>query len=217
MNLVANAMQGINDDVIKSARGLLEHLFPGLQGVYGNTHYGAEWEKSWAQAKRVCAHTYASRYFSYAIPENDVSDQELNDFVMQTKTLGEDQVSERFARLANGRNADVLISKLRLSVETLSPEACVTLSKVLVTSASLFPNSPAIFFGLNTFSKAALLVSALVAKIANEDDRVELAKKLVILASTLLFGATCLRWFLRNTNEKPETSWLQRTRISGHW
>ena len=50
---------------------LLRVLFPPLNGLFGNTSYGAEWEATWRAEQQVTAPGYFRRYFQYAVPARD--------------------------------------------------------------------------------------------------------------------------------------------------
>ena len=52
---------------------LLPVLFPRLNGLFGCTSYGAEWEATWSAEQRVTAPGYFRRYFQYAVPARDTS------------------------------------------------------------------------------------------------------------------------------------------------
>lgn len=54
---------------------LLKNMFPKLQAVYGNMSYGSDWYDKWNSGQRICSENYYSRYFTYAIPRGDISDQ----------------------------------------------------------------------------------------------------------------------------------------------
>jgi hypothetical protein len=48
-------------------------LFRRLNGLFGCTSYGAEWEATWSAEQRVTAPGYFRRYFQYAVPARDTS------------------------------------------------------------------------------------------------------------------------------------------------
>ncbi|MEF3301912.1 KAP family P-loop NTPase fold protein [Paenibacillus sp. GYB003] len=200
--LVADALKGFNTDTVKAAQELLEHLFPRLQAIYRNTHFGADWETSWSETKRICSKEYVARYFSYSIPENDVSDQEIQEFVLQLAELREEELSTRLTKLIHERNVDIVLRKLRQFVSRMSNEVSIMLSRILVKLSGMFPDTEAPL-SLSSFSKAAMLIGDLVSNIQDSTSRIEFAKDLLQLAS-LPFGFECLRWFRRNKKERPD-------------
>lgn len=201
--LISNSLVGLSSNEINSAQDLLKHLFPRLEAVYSNTHYGSDWEGTWATAKRICSISYANRYFSYTIPLDDVSDQEIQDFIERISGISFDEAPQAVAQLVNQRNAEVVISKLRNLTSSIPEGSSRILAKALVASGNLFPN-PETLFSLAPFSRAAMLVGDLVFNISLKEERVSLAIEIVLLAEPLTFSFECLRWFNRDTDESPE-------------
>lgn len=54
-------------------KNILFHLFPKL-----STGYGSSWLKSWREDLRICHPDYFDKYFTLTIPENEISQRELN-------------------------------------------------------------------------------------------------------------------------------------------
>lgn len=201
--LISNSLEGLSIDDIKSAQDVLTYLFPRLQSVYGNTHYGPDWDKTWEQEKRICSSSYTNRYFSYTVPPDDISDLQLEDFIEKISKMSIDEVTQGVSQQINQRNAEVVISKLRQLASNFSAEVSRKLAHVLVVSARLFPN-PDILFNFSTpFSRSAMLVGDLVANIPAKEERRALASEIVLLAEPITFGFHCLKWFKRDTDKRP--------------
>lgn len=71
-------------------KSMLARLFPKLQGVWGNTQFGPEWEAEWRLASRVCSETIFPIYFSLAVPTGEISKAEVQEI------LGNVANSEKF-------------------------------------------------------------------------------------------------------------------------
>ncbi len=56
---------------------LLLRLFPKLEGVWGNTHYGAQQELTWRRQLRICSLEIFPNYFRLALPEDDLPNSEI--------------------------------------------------------------------------------------------------------------------------------------------
>ena len=61
----------------KAARNMAERLFPKLKSVWGNTHYGFEWESRWRRDLRICSEDVFPVYFSFGIPSGEISNSEM--------------------------------------------------------------------------------------------------------------------------------------------
>ena len=68
---VESGLGGLGDAQPAGALYLLRVLFPPLNGLFGNTSYGAEWEATWRAEQQVTAPGYFRRYFQYAVPARD--------------------------------------------------------------------------------------------------------------------------------------------------
>ncbi|NPV45156.1 MAG: AAA family ATPase [Firmicutes bacterium] len=65
----------------KPLMSLLRQLFPmleGIEGLYGNIHYGAEFVSEWRKKLRVCVKEIFPIYFRFSVPEGDMSNIEIN-------------------------------------------------------------------------------------------------------------------------------------------
>jgi predicted KAP-like P-loop ATPase len=56
---------------------LILKLFPKLQVVYSNTHWGYEWEAEWRKQRRVCSQEVFPVYFRLTIPQGDLAASEM--------------------------------------------------------------------------------------------------------------------------------------------
>jgi predicted KAP-like P-loop ATPase len=70
-------MQSVPEEDRPTIKSLLLRLFPKLEAVWGNTHYGPEWEAKWRKELRACAPELLPVYFRLAIPEGSMSNAEM--------------------------------------------------------------------------------------------------------------------------------------------
>ena len=142
-------------------RRLLEHLFPRL----GRMGHGPDWDQSWAAEKRICSRDYFDRYFTYAVPTGDLSDQSVDQLV--TKAVEGDEASVAvIVEAAFDRDAvGLLIRKLRSREGAIDPRAARGLSLALATRASRFPITNDILLGNFTLIQGATLISKLAARL----------------------------------------------------
>ncbi len=187
-------------------RELLKTLFPRLSGLYGNVHYGTDWEKTWAEEQSVASKEYFDRYFSYAIPEDDVPDRKIENLLEKCK---EDKIGATAAMLKDlltSRNAEKVIKKLRYREKGLIPVISSTLGTALALSGETFPNPDVLFSFTTPFSQASILIAQLAKNILQED-QLKYAKNILSIAVPLPFAVECLRWF-RTGEEKDDSERL---------
>ena len=178
-------------------------LFPKLKGLYGNMNYGSDWEKEWANEKRVSSKDYFDRYFSYAIPERDVSDQEIMELIRLCANANIEGAKDKLKDLLTDWNAEKVVRKLRYMEKKLSSIVSVNLGKVLAISGSEFPNPDILFSFTMPFTQACILISHLAKNIPEGEARLLYGKTVISLSSPLPFAVECLRWF-HTSKEKAD-------------
>lgn len=192
--LLKPILESMDSESQGALKSLIMNLFPRAQASYRNMSFGSEWVANWTKGRRVSSPDYCPRYFSYAIPRNDIRDSEIESLVESAAKGKTDDVQHLFERhLADGRAAR-LIEKLRAGEDNVATEAARSLSVALARAAKLLPNHPAWFSPGQPPSQAGILISHLICRLPPGDARVALAKDIVESADPLWFGAESMRW-----------------------
>ena len=181
----------------KAAIGLIERLFPRMEGVYGGMTYAGGYEEHWASQRLIASGTYFQRYFSYAIPEGQIGDQELTAFAEQLSMKDSGAVAAELKDLIEPENADFIIGKLRLMTDYLDVRAATTLALAIASDGSIFPNPRQMFSFGGPYSPAAMLVSDVVGRVAlleNAGKAADLARKAIEIAEPLDFATEIFSW-----------------------
>jgi predicted KAP-like P-loop ATPase len=184
---------------LRVKRGLLEQIFPRLQ----NTIYDHEWDRIWARKKRICTEDYFQRYFTYGIPDGDVSDLQVHSFVTSLSIIDEAAQADLLNSFSTKRSIPKLIAKIRDLEDDLSEDQAKTLCLVLAKNASIFPQERGPMVYATTRMQGGILIANLLRRIDAGPARQELAKVIVDVADPIEFGVECLRWICHN-RERPE-------------
>ncbi len=104
--ITGKSPEGLADTI----RGIIQQLFPQVNGIYSNTHYGHDWQQGWRQQLRVCSEDVFDKYFSLSVPSAALSEKNLNDFLTTI-----DNVASFTENLKKFQEED----KLRLVLERL--------------------------------------------------------------------------------------------------
>ncbi len=201
---IAKGLEGLDATEQQAAKDLIQVLFPRVKGVYGNTHYGSDWDERWEREQRVCSDEYFHRYFSYAVPPRDIPDQVLMTFLEAAKTLDEDEIGVRLREFAGGGAAPQLVHKLRRVEGTIDALTARKLAVAVTRNGAIFPKEKGTFAFTSTFNQAAILAIQLVRQIPPGSNREDLARRIIKEAEPLPFGFECFRW-LRPGKDEPET------------
>ena len=185
-----------------AVKKLLIDLFPRLSGVYDNIHYESDSLSDWSSEQRICAPEYCPRYFTYAVPRNDVPDAEVT-AILNTASHGDvTAVETHLTSHLGGPSARRLIEKLRAIEATVNPIAAETLALVIAKLGRTIPNPPTLFSDAEPPSQAAILISHLLRRIPNQADRIAAGIRVIETVDPLWFGAECVRWVY--VTDKPE-------------
>lgn len=194
-----DAMPKEHADGVKT---LLIDLFPRLSGVYGHGSYGSDSLSRWSGERRISAPEYCPRYFTYAVPRNDVPDAEVAAILAAANQGNAAEVETRLTTHLVGSKARRVIEKFRAIEATVNPTAAETLAIVMAKLGKNIPNPPALFSFAEPPSQAAILISNLLRRIPDRANRIAASKRVVETAQPLWFGAECVNWLY--VTDKPE-------------
>lgn len=198
--LVDTALPSLTSTERKTIKDrLIRPLFPRT----GNMQYGGEWDKIWAQEQRVCASGYFKRYFSYCVPDGDVSDASVNALlkeVVDADNEGKRALIEAFGRR---RSIERLVSVLRQRSEHLPPTCAAPLALAIALSGDLFPQERGISI-ITTRMQAGILIKQIVNRLPSGPARWAVIQKVLQVATPLPFAAECLRWLYHDHEAKSD-------------
>lgn len=211
-----------NDDEIKSRRNLIDEvlgeypeetskqiidlicfLFPKLNSIFNNTHYGNDWESKWEENQRICSAQYFQRYFTYAISSRDISDIAIDNLLQISKTCSVNEMVERIKQIVNENNIATFLTKLRRLSKKLTPSQSKIFALSLAKLDSMLPNPDQLFNFLTPFGQAVLFISACIENLETKEEKNELAEEIILRVSSLSFAIECLFGFPRDKETRP--------------
>ena len=160
-----------HDDV----KDLVARLFPKLENVFGNTHYGSSWSTQWRRDLRVCAPEVFDIYFQFGVSTDVLSRAELDELVV---VASETEEVIAILRTASGihrpdgtTKAREILEKLRDVADDLSPVAVTSLLRALfaVGDVLLSPGDEQGFLGVPNRWRLHRAVKNLLQKVPVED------------------------------------------------
>ena len=200
---VAGATAGLNDEDRTRARLLLTTLFPRAESAWENKSWGADWDATWTDQKRVTSPLYFRRYFSYSVPLGDVADADIDALIaMLAEPAAEPgEISERVKAVLAAADAAIVLQKLAGRATTLESDTAAHLALVVSEFSDRFPDVGG-FLGLSSLERAALLVRDLIGQVRLAA-RGDLVSALVRDCTHLPFAIELIRW-LRPQNDKDD-------------
>jgi hypothetical protein len=186
----------------------LTELFPRLE----NTNYGESWNLNWAAAKRICSKDYFQRYFTYAVPTDDIADHKIDALLAQALSGAEEGVRSALKEAYQRGAAELMIRKLRRHENTLDLAAAPTLISAIAKQASDIPTTRDIMFGTFVFSQAAILVCKLAERMDENQQDVILAAA-AENTDSLAFVDEILQWSRARNSKGDDVGFLKAERL----
>ena len=210
-------IDNMQKDHADSVKSLLTELFPRLGRVYRSMSifYGSSSSSRWSQEKRISAPEYCPRYFTYAVPLNDVPDAQFTLLLDAAARQDQPVVEDWLATHLIEAKARRVIEKLRSIESTVDPAAVETLALGIARLGKNIPNPPSLFGFAEPPAQAAILISHLLRRIVDRAERIAAAKRVIEVADPLWFGAECLRWLhVTDKHEEQGSNTLTREEVA---
>jgi len=205
LDIINNGLEGLTDNEKDSAKNLIKALFPRTEAIFSNVTYGGEWEKTWDDEQRVASSKYFQRFFSYTIPEGDISDAEIASLLGTAGTQSVSEIASNWRHAITAQNVEMVVHKLRTKEDKLDASTSSKLALALASLGDVFPNPSIPFSFTNPFHQAAILIAHLVKNVPEGEQRLSLGKAILQGAEPVTFAAECLV-YMRTSDEKDQTT-----------
>ena len=214
--IVDSGLEKLDEFDKENLKGTLFTLFPRLNTVYANTIYQSDWDITWDEKQKIASKRHLDRYFAYAFPEGDISEQEVKNFIENMDILSDDQIFEEMQKFVSGRqSADLLLIELRKNLKMIIPDKRKDFAFILSQNSILFPYDRQIF-GLSPFEQLAVFLREILLTISDEDERLSFSKSICENSEPVTFGFEFIRWIdAKETDKKifKEPDFEQLTKI----
>lgn len=184
--------------------GMIRELFPSFEWALGGSSYAGDYVKSWDEEQRVCSDKYFDRYFNYGIPNGDVADAKIKEFLVRIENPAttQDFANKALAKLVAAGHPDTLMSKLRNKEETYSRVAAEKLAYALVSLGSTLPRPRNSFLG-DTFS-SYVQSSILAVNLTRKSDNTVKMLKDFMASAALDYAEQLMRWIRVGTENQEK-------------
>lgn len=208
--IIESALVTAKCNNIKDYICLLESLFPKLKAIYSNTHFGDDWYLKWDQAQRVCSTSYFPRYFTYSIPQNDVSDKLMEEIIEQAKHGSNTDIFEKKLTI---KNSEIIIRKLRQKAPLLSSNESKNLALAICKNSHKYLNRETLYNWAEPFVQGAMLVSDLIQNV-DKNKRVKFVEECINNTEQIDFKLELFKWLKKENKEKPEQDCFSNKQVS---
>ena len=191
--VIEKATEDLSEEERKAAIGLVCELFPVTAGALAGTRQGPGNEEIWTAAKRICSHSYFQRYFSYSVPQDDLSDIEVSEFLSRVQHDSMEQIQDSLEKLLNTNTAEAFLDKITRDLKPLSGLASVNLLRAIAKFAQMFTQFTNPFFP-SPHARCVILCINLADRIPAEIERAEAIERLLKEVSDIDFVIDLFLW-----------------------
>lgn len=177
-----------------AAKALIRSLFPVIAHVFGGVHYGEGYAAKWISQRRVTTLEYFDRYFSYAIPPDDIPDRLIQELIATAPDKDVDSLHLELKMLLERYRPHALIGTLRMYEETVPRNAAVRLARAVARIGDGWPNPDQLFRLTGPFGQAAIFAANMIQKTVDLAQRVEHAKEVIHEAGSVDFAYDFFFW-----------------------
>lgn len=187
--------EGLTKEERDDVTGALRELFPRIERLYSNYHYGHESIPGWHEAQRICAPNYFDRYFSYGIPVGDLADADLKRFLSGVVSMSEEESAAAVAHLYETSSAKRFVEKLRPLESSLDGLTLRAVALAISATSDVLPDPLAgpMSGVVSAFGQAAMHIAVALARL-DQSERAPLVRTIIQTTPSIPFASEVLRW-----------------------
>lgn len=185
-SFIDKIIKGISKEEASKITDLLKHLFPKISD--------SSYRKEWDLEQRIASKEYFHRYFTKGVPEGDISDKKISEFIKSLSSKEIEQTVDSFRNFVNQKNAEIVIFKLRNQKERLSEETSIKLAQVIAVCGDIFPDTNSMTSLLTVRMLANDFINQLLFNLPKGEKMISTAKNVLLIADPITFAAQCFQW-----------------------
>ena len=187
--------EGLSKEEKDDVSGALRELFPRIERLYSNYHYGQESLPGWHAAQRICAPNYFDRYFSYGIPVGDLADADLKGFLTGVVDMTREESAAALASLYESSSAKRFMEKLRPLETSLDGKTVQAAAHAISATSDKLPDPLAGPMSgiVSAFGQAAMHIAVALSRL-DPSERAPLVRTIIQTTPFLPFASEVLRW-----------------------
>lgn len=176
----------VNEPSPEVLKDFLKRLFPKLESIYGDTHYGGDWWGNWRRNCRICSPDIFDICFRLTFPKGEISQKEIETIL----SLGNnpDAFAEALLKLNEDGGIIRFLERLEDYTQSDIPEENIEpIITVLMDIGDLFPEGDSDFFGTNTPMRILCLFYQLSNRFDSHEKRFGIFKRAMEKATRSLY------------------------------
>lgn len=203
--IIERGFTGLLAEEIEAAKYILKYLFPRTMIIFGSgSYYGAEWNETWNNELRVASEEHFSKYFSYSISDNDISNAEIKKFIELVENNCVNDICDEIKKITANKGAEKFLLAVMRKERNLTPAGVKKLAAAISKSSDIFPKPVSSFTFTSVYSQAGIFVSQLVMCLKKGSECLKLAVEIMKSSSNLSFALECFGWIMRSCGSNSQ-------------
>lgn len=201
---IENAISFLLSNKKKAILSLLKHLFPRFGTFYGGSSYADDFNNIWNKKKKICSHNHFSRYFSFGVLSDDISDNSLNTIIddLNSEIISLEHIKNKILKLLNTNNKEKFLFKIGSKIDDLKKHGKKKLLSLLCEEAYKFPESNNPMVIVSQYDRNAMIVSEIIKTYNDFDSELMLLKEVFEISKPSIFGTNIIKWYRTSAEDE---------------
>jgi hypothetical protein len=196
------------EDLAANIRIMLCSLFPQLDELYNNNHFGNEIQEGWVRNMKICSSFYFHRFFSYAVSDGEISDVYFKQLFTDVDKISPEDFVARITNEMGKLELGMFIFKLRNLINSFTIPEVQSLFVVLSMLGTQFPPQEMFQFSIPKIEMAKIIRS-LIEKL-DKKHRVDNCIKSLEVSAPMNYTLTLYQIFIDKKITLPGGLFLNR-------
>lgn len=189
-NRLTNLLESFGSLQRERIEQILKRTFPQLRGAFESGKYANFGEQQARKEQRVSIPEYLLRYLAGCVPESDIADEKISSLLKLADTGNDQSFQNGFLTLVSAGKQDLLLAKLAERVVQLSASGHERLCIGVARQAHSLSYDDGSW--ISPRDRAGYVIATALRNVA-VNDRLSLAKRVLLESKPLAFAAICLR------------------------
>lgn len=186
----------------KISEEVMKQLFPPIERHMGGSAYGSDFQEEWLKNRRVCTRERFDRYFLLALPDGEISQDEIDQIVKDSGSI--QKIEAHVRRLTKQKKIRNFLEKLVLFVDQIPEENIEAFVLGVYSHSDNFPKELGVMSLLDTNSWCVRLGYHLLKRFKKDEVRLKVLLSIVDKSKSIQAVAELISIDIRSRKDRPE-------------
>jgi len=211
--LMNQSLEHLSEKEQNTAKLIVSYLFPQTKSYVEGMKFNVPIDEAWRKGKHISSKEYFQRYFSYSVPEDDISDIAIDNFLASISKLDDKKIIEQLRLIIKSKHVNKSLYKLINLKDEISANDALKLAKSIANVGDLFSNSMDESLFQSPRSLACILVHGLLLNGKSDSNFYSVVKDIVQYGEPITFVLQCFYEITSSSKNDSDRSMLTDDRI----